>query len=290
MCNAALAMIQHSEVAFEHSSFKEIIVKAPNLEIYYKAINFYLSEQPTLLVDLLSVLTPKLDLPRVVRMFVKSDNLPLIKPFLILVLDKNNLIVNSAYHDLLIEEEDYKLLRLLIENESTNRFNLLDLAERLENHEVVFFRQILATLYTRDKKFAKAISILKSDKLWADLIKTAAVSKLRKINHELLDYFVETGNRECFVALLYACYETISYDYVLELLWLHDLGTFLKPYEISIAHETQNKLDEVHADLKKRQEEAKDSEESAPQVGAPLMITNGAVGYQPTGAGFGNAF
>ncbi|CAK7913259.1 clathrin heavy chain [[Candida] anglica] len=287
--NAALTMIEKSEVAFEHSSFKEIIVKVPNLEIYYKAINFYLAENPSLLVDLLSVLSPKLDLPRVVRMFVKSDNLPLIKPFLISVLDKNNSVVNGAYHDLLIEEEDYKSLKSSIENESNNRFNSLDLAERLENHDIIFFRSISATLYSKNKKYTKAISILKNDKLWADLIKTAAVSKSTKISHELLDYFVETGNRECFVAMLYSCYETIEYDYVLELSWLHDLGNFIKPYEISIAYENQKKLNEVYGDLQKRKEEEK-KDEDTPVAGQPLMITNGAMGYQPTGAGFGNAF
>lgn len=292
--NAALTMIDKSEVAFDHSSFKEIIAKVSNLEIYYRAINFYMAENPTLLVDLLSVLSPKIDLPRLVRMFVKSDNLPLIKPFLISVLDKNNSIVNSAYHDLLIEDEDYKSLRAAVENESANRFNSLDLAERLENHSLIFFRQISATLYTKHKKFAKAISILKNDKLWADLLKTAALSKSTKIAHELLDYFVETGNHECFVALLYVAYDLIEFDYVLELSWLHNLGTFIKPFEISYAYENQKRMNEVYADLLKRRADANPAEESA---GQPLMITNGSMmgqttglGYQPTGAGFGNAF
>ena len=34
--NAALAMMEHSADAFEHSAFKDIIVKVSNLEIYYK--------------------------------------------------------------------------------------------------------------------------------------------------------------------------------------------------------------------------------------------------------------
>lgn len=286
--NAALTMIEHSSVAFDHSSFKEIVAKAPNLEIYYKAINFYLNENPSLLVDLLQVLAPKLDLPRVVRIFVKSDNLPLIKPFLISVLEKNNSVVNGAYHDLLIEEEDYKLLRSAIESEASNRFNLLDLAERLENHESVFFRQISATLYTKNKKYTKAIQILKNDKLWADLIKTASISKSTKIAHDLLDYFVETGNHECFVALLYSAYDHIEHDYVLEVSWLHNLANFVKPYEISVAYENQKLLNEVYGDLQKRKEAEKSADE--PAIGQPLMITNGPMGYQATGAGFGNAF
>lgn len=297
--NAALTMIEKSEVAFDHSSFKEIIVKAPNLEIHYKAIQFYMNENPSLLVDLLKVLTPKLDLPRVVRMFVQSDNLPMIKPFLISVLDKNNSVVNSAYHDLLIEEEDYKSLRSSIENESNNRFNKLDLAERLEKHDLIFFRQIAATLYTKEKKFNRAISILKTDKLWPDLLRTVAISKSKKIAHELLDYFVETGNHECFVALLYTSYEFIANDYVMELSWLHNLSNFIKPYEISIAFENQKKLNEVYQDLQKRKEADRKQEEE-PGVGQPLMLTNGpmsyqgtgatGIGYQPTGTGFGNAF
>ncbi|KAK6460812.1 hypothetical protein DFJ63DRAFT_320950 [Scheffersomyces coipomensis] len=291
--NAALTMIQRSEVAFEHTSFKEIVAKATNLEIYYKAIQFYLNENPSLIVDLLSVLTPKLDLPRVVRIFVKSDNLPLIKPFLISVLEKNNSVVNTAYHDLLIEEEDYKSLRSSIENESNNRFNKLDLAERLENHDLIFFRQISATLYSKEKKYNKAISILKNDKLWGDLIRTVAISKSSKIAHDLLDYFVETGNHECFVALLYTSYEFISYDYVLEVSWLHNLGNFIKPYEISIASENQKRINEVYQEFKDRKNAEKEDEDKP--LGQPLMITNGPIGinglgYQPTGAGFGNSF
>ncbi|CAI5760574.1 unnamed protein product [Candida verbasci] len=299
--NAALTMIEKSEVAFDHSSFKEIIVKCPNLEIYYKAIQFYMNENPSLLVDLLSVLTPKLDLPRVVRMFIQSDNLPMIKPFLISVLDKNNSVVNSAYHDLLIEEEDYKSLKSSIENESNNRFNKLDLAERLEKHESIFFRQISATLYTKERKFNKSISILKSDKLWSDLLKTISISKSKKLAHEILDYFVETGNYECFIALLYVCYDLISVDYVSELSWLHNLSDFIKPFEISIKFENQKKLDEIYNDYKLRKDkERKDDEE--PRIGQPLLLTNGqagfqntglnqsGLGFQSTGAGFGNAF
>lgn len=293
--NAALTMIDKSEVAFEHSSFKEIIAKVSNSEVYYKAITFYLNQYPSMLVDLLSVLAPRLDLPRVVRMFVKSDNVPLIKPFLISVLHKNNSVVNGAYIDLLIEEEDYKSLRATIENESNNRFDSLDLAERLESHDIIFFRQISASLFAKNKKFSKAISILKADKLWADLIKTTALSKSARIAHEVIDYCVETGNRECFAAILYSCYDIIEYDYILEVSWLHNLDNFVKPYIISVAAEQKSKINEVYLDLQKRKEAEK--EETQATEGQPLMITNGPLGtggtgiaYQPTGAGFGNAF
>jgi len=66
-------------------------------------------------------------------MFEKSDNIPLIKPFLLNVQTQNNKVVNSAINDLLIEEEDYKTLRDSVEN--YDNYDPVELAQRLEKHE-----------------------------------------------------------------------------------------------------------------------------------------------------------
>lgn len=66
-------------------------------------------------------------------MFGKSDNIPLIKPFLLNVQSQNNKIVNNAINDLLIEEEDYKTLRDSVEN--YDNYDPIELAQRLEQHE-----------------------------------------------------------------------------------------------------------------------------------------------------------
>ena len=52
---------------------------------YYKALTFYLQEQPTLLTDLLSVMIPRIDHTRVVKMFRQIDHIPLIRSYLIAV-------------------------------------------------------------------------------------------------------------------------------------------------------------------------------------------------------------
>jgi clathrin heavy chain len=52
---------------------------------YYKALSFYLQEQPPLLTDLLTVLIPRIDHSRVVRMFRQVDHIPLIRSYLIAV-------------------------------------------------------------------------------------------------------------------------------------------------------------------------------------------------------------
>lgn len=184
--NAALAMMERAADAWEHHSFKDIIVKVANLEIYYRALNFYLQEQPSLLTDLLQVLTPRIDVNRVVKMFEKSDNIPLIKPFLLNVQSQNKRAVNNAINDLLIEEEDYKTLRDSVEN--YDNYDPVELAQRLEQHELVFFRQIAASIYRKNKRWDKSIALSKQDKLFKDAIETAAISGKPDVVEELTRY------------------------------------------------------------------------------------------------------
>ena len=184
--NAALAMMERAADAWEHHSFKDIIVKVANLEIYYRALSFYLQEQPPLLTDLLQALTPRIDVNRVVRMFEKSDNIPLIKPFLLNVQSQNKRAVNNAINDLLVEEEDYKTLRDSVEN--YDNYDPVELAQRLERHELVFFRQIAANIYRKNKRWEKSIALSKQDKLFKDAIETAALSSKSDVVEELLRY------------------------------------------------------------------------------------------------------
>lgn len=184
--NAALAMMERAADAWEHQSFKDTVTKVTNLEIYYRALSFYLEEQPTLLTDLLQALTPRIDVNRVVRMFLKSDNIPLIKPFLLSVQAQNKREVNNALNDLLIEEEDYKTLRDSVNN--YDNYDPVDLAQRLERHDLVFFRQIAANIYRKNKRWEKSIALSKQDKLFKDAIETAAMSGKAEVVEELLRY------------------------------------------------------------------------------------------------------
>ena len=91
------------------------------------------------------MLTARIDHTRVVQMFQKTDNLPLIKPYLVSVQGVNNQAVNNAYNDLLIEEEDFKTLRDSIDH--FDNFDNIALAQRMEKHELLEFRRIAAHLY-----------------------------------------------------------------------------------------------------------------------------------------------
>ncbi|KTG44152.1 hypothetical protein cypCar_00026477, partial [Cyprinus carpio] len=67
--NAILTMIAHPTDAWRDASFKELISKVANVELYYKSLQFYLDYKPLLLNDLLSVLAPRLDHSRAVSYF-----------------------------------------------------------------------------------------------------------------------------------------------------------------------------------------------------------------------------
>merc|ERR1719183_2302412 len=57
--NAVMSMIQHPTESYEHVKFKDTIAKVANTEIFYRAIDFYLAQQPLMLNDLLTVMSPK---------------------------------------------------------------------------------------------------------------------------------------------------------------------------------------------------------------------------------------
>jgi hypothetical protein len=51
-----------------------ILLQVANIELYYKAIQFYLDYKPLLLNDVLLVLAPRMDHTRAVNFFTKVRN------------------------------------------------------------------------------------------------------------------------------------------------------------------------------------------------------------------------
>ncbi|CAG7562876.1 unnamed protein product [Fusarium equiseti] len=291
--NAALAVIERPENSWDHQQFKEIVVKVANLEIYYRAIKFYVEQHPSLLTDLLATLTPRIDVNRVVKIFQKNDDLPLIKPFLLNVQSQNKRVVNEAVNDLLIEEEDYKTLRDSVQN--YDNYDATELASRLEKHDLIFFRQIAASIYRKNKRWEKSIALSKQDKLYKDAIETAALSAKIDIVSDLVQYFVDIGHRECYTGMLYACYDLIRPDLVLELSWRHGLMDFSMPYMINMLAQQTKELATLKADneaRKAKEQEKEKTDDNTPILGASrLMITAGpgGMGSTPSPAPYGQA-
>lgn len=253
--NAALTIMKHSPEAFEHNQFKEVVVKVSNIEIYYKALRFYLDEDPLHTTDLLAALSPRIDHSRVVQFYQKNSAIPLIKPYLVAVQKSNIQAVNDVYNQILIEEEDYKTLRDSIDH--YDNFDNLALAQKLEKHELLEFRRIAAHLYKKNRRWKQSIALSKQDKIYRDCAETAAESKDVEIAEDLLNFFVEKGLKDAFAAALYTCYDLLKPDFVMELAWRNRLTDFAMPYILQVTREYVNKVDALE---KANQERTKKEE------------------------------
>ena len=162
--NAVVTMMKHPTIAWKEALFKDVITKVANIELYYKALQFYLDFKPLLLNDLLLVLTPRMDHTRAVCFFQKCNQLSLVKPYLRSVQNHNNKSINEALNSLIIDEEDYNALRASID--AFDNFDNIALAQRLEKHELIEFRRIAAYLYKGNNRWQQSVELCKRDSLF----------------------------------------------------------------------------------------------------------------------------
>ncbi|KAL3856702.1 hypothetical protein ACJMK2_011426 [Sinanodonta woodiana] len=292
--NAIITMMNHPSEAWREAQFKDIITKVANIELYYKAIQFYLDFKPLLINDLLMVLTPRLDHTRAVNYFIKVRQIPLVKPYLRAVQKNNNKAINEALNNLFIEEEDYQGLRASID--AYDNFDNITLAQRLEKHELIEFRRIAAYLYKGNNRWKQSVDLCKKDKLFKDAMLYAGESRNIDIAEDLIAWFLESDYHECFAACLFQCYDLLRPDVILELAWRHNIMDFAMPYMIQVTREYISKVDKLEESEAVRSEEEQKAEERPIVFGEPqLMITAGpglmpppSVSPQPGyGAGYG---
>uniref|UniRef100_A0A672KGV9 Clathrin heavy chain n=1 Tax=Sinocyclocheilus grahami TaxID=75366 RepID=A0A672KGV9_SINGR len=266
--NAIITMMSHPTDAWKEGQFKDIITKVANVELYYKAIQFYLEFKPLLLNDLLIVLSPRLDHSRAVNFFSKVKQLQLIKPYLRSVQNHNNKSVNEALNNLFISEEDYQALRTSID--AYDNFDNISLAQRLEKHELIEFRRIAAYLFKGNNRWKQSVELCKKDKLYKDAMLYASESKDTELAEELLQWFLREDKKECFAACLFTCYDLLRPDVVLETAWRHNIMDFAMPYFIQVMREYLSKVDKLDTSESLRKEEEQ-ATETQPIVYGKMM-------------------
>uniref|UniRef100_A0A7E4VKZ1 Clathrin heavy chain n=1 Tax=Panagrellus redivivus TaxID=6233 RepID=A0A7E4VKZ1_PANRE len=274
--NAALTMMKHP-AAWKEGLFKEVIVKVGNVEIFFKAAEFYLEYHPLLLNDLLIALSSRLDHTRLVTYFIKADQLAIIKPYLRHVQTMNNKIVNENLNQLLIDDEDYKGLRESID--VYNNFDNVALAQQLENHELLEFRRISAYLYRRNNRWSTSIELCKKDKLYTDAIEFASESRNQEVVQELITYFIENELHDCFSTMLYKCYDLLKPDYVMELAWKHRVTDYAMPYYIQTVKNMNSRMERLEYQLEELK--TKDTKQQDEQLAFNPHDHRMAIGYTP---------
>ncbi|KAF3851318.1 hypothetical protein F7725_013090 [Dissostichus mawsoni] len=224
----------------------------------------------------------------------KMNQLKLVKPYLRSVQSHNNKSVNEALNNLLTDEEDFQGLRASID--AYDHFDTIDLAQRLEKHELIEFRRIAAYLYKGNNRWRQSVELCKQDKLYKDAMLYAAESKDAELAETLLQWFLEEDRKECFAACLFASYDLLHPDVVLELAWRNNIMDFAMPYFIQVMREYMTKVDEFAAkvdELEEADSQRKTEEEvTEPQpivFGQQLMLpaSPAPVAAQPPYPGYG---
>ncbi|CAG9770379.1 unnamed protein product [Ceutorhynchus assimilis] len=280
--NAVLAMMAHPTEAWREGHFKDIITKVANIELYYKAIQFYLDYKPLLLNDLLLVLAPRMDHTRAVSFFTKTNHLQLVKSYLRSVQNLNNKAINDALNSLLIEEEDFQGLRTSID--AFDNFDNIGLAQRLEKHELTEFRRIAAYLYKGNNRWKQSVELCKKDRLFRDAMEYTAESRNQELAEELLAWFLERKAYDCFAACLFQCYDLLRPDVIMELAWRHQIMDFAMPYLIQVTRDLTSKVEKLEQSDAQRKTEAAEQDAKQPMMipEPQLMLTAGpGIGMPP---------
>jgi len=227
--------------------------------LYSEAIKFYVDEQPQLLNEMLKVIANKLDYSTTVYELRRASAVALALPFLKSIQSSNHFDVNEALNEVHVEDEDSDSLKNSILEYAS--FEQINLARRIENHSLLEFRRISALVYRKNKKYDKSIEISKNLEFFKDAIETALESQLDKLCEDLLRFFAKVGDKECFAACLYTCYELIKPDVAMELAWRYDFMEFLMPYMIQTVRDLTIIMDHMQRkaeDTAKADAKAKD--------------------------------
>ncbi|GMP83804.1 hypothetical protein CsSME_00037590 [Camellia sinensis var. sinensis] len=187
--NAAATIMNHSPEAWDHLQFKDVVVKVGSVELYYKAVHFYLEEHPDLINDLLNVLALRVDHTCVVDIMRKAGHLRIVKPYMVAVQSNNIAAVNEALNEIYVEEEDYDRLRESIDLH--DNFDQIGLAQKIEKHELLEMRRVAAYIYKKAGRWKQSIALSKKDSLYKDAMETCSQSGDRELSEELLVYFIE---------------------------------------------------------------------------------------------------
>jgi len=279
--NAATTMMMHSVEAWDHMQFKDVMNKCSNPENYYRAVNFYLEFNPSLLNDLLISLAGRVDHSRVVQMTRMHH--PLLKKYLVHVQSNNVAAVNEALNKLYIDEEDFEAMQTSID--TFDNFDQLATAAACDKHELLEFRKLSAYLYKKNGKFEQSIELSKKDKLYRIAMETAAASGNSELVENVLRYFVELGSPECFAAGLFTCYENVKPDLVLELAWRNNMMDFAMPYLIQFVAEFTKRVEGLTKETEKVKETTEQMHEQQQQAAVDMTMQETGQLYLTYGGG-----
>ncbi|KAK4529218.1 hypothetical protein CCYA_CCYA01G0075 [Cyanidiococcus yangmingshanensis] len=299
---AAMLMMEHAPLAWTHKGLEECLAAVTGAEVLYRAVSFYMDEHPDLLIELLGVLQSRLDPGRVLSMARQHGldkhsplgHIPLLKPYMLRVQDKNLAEVNEALNEVLIREQDVDALLASVERYPN--FDQMALAQQLEKHELIHMRQIAVLLLRRNQKYERALELCKRDRAFKEATEIAAESASASLAESLARYFLENGLKEAFTMTLYICYPLMRPDLVLEWTWRAGATDYAMPFYIQTLRDYAARLETLErAERDRRSAGRKDRTGNASgsesllrslTAGTPMLMGGGPGGASPPPSAF----
>lgn len=93
----------------------------------------------------------------------------------------------------------------------------------------------MIVLRAGNNRWKQSVELCKKDRLFKDAMEYAAESRQQEVAEELLGWFLQRGNHDCFAACLYQCYDLLRPDVILELAWRHNIMDFAMPFLIQVS-------------------------------------------------------
>ena len=273
--SAAQIMMEHSPSCFSHDSFVALLLKSSNQDMLYRAIGFYIEENPMRLNEILRQLALRLDLSKAVGQIRRAGLLPLVIDWLKSVQSQNVQAINDALNQIYLETGDFESLRNSIL--AYDSIDAIGIAKQIESSDQPEFRRLSALIYRRNGKFKESIELALSEKHYMDSIETAKESNCAENAENLLRYFAKTGNKEFFTIVTKVCFELLSPDLVLETSWLYNFTDFSMPFMIQYMKNVSTHMSQVtkkQEEFEKKEEEKQKREATAP-LGFGLVGGNG---------------
>merc|ERR1711871_1299796 len=184
-----------------------------------------------------------------------------------------------------VDEEHYQELRTSID--AYDNYDHIGLAQKIEKHELLEFRRIAAYIYKSEKRWQQSVALSKADGMYKDAIDTVAESEDSKLGSELLKFFVEKEDKECFAAALYTCYDMIDPSVALELAWRNNIIDFVMPFMIQYLSDTHSTIKELLERTGPKKEDEVFGDDNVNPLGGQGMLAIGSTAFNPQQAQFG---
>lgn len=92
---------------------------------------------------------------------------------------------------------------------------------------------------------------------YKDAIDTALESGKEELCEELMRYFADKKDKECFASCLYTCYEYVKPDVAMELAWRYGMKEFVMPFMIQTVRDLTKRMDHMQMKAEITEEKAK---------------------------------